>query len=291
MNKAVNGILKLVGFIAVVALIASGFEHLLYAKYLYDRVETTVATYIPIERLDNPNSFNRDYLLNCGRNDSSYFDINIREGQIREVFDELGIQLYFVDYEMEHNHRSSQQVVKDEIDEYINSIDNDLYGIYYVNARYYQDYGSPNYQYCDDCYSTEVQGYLIYGSEVDTWWSTDFQKRYEEILTTSCDYYGGYVMYDDFIQALSLMVSEDTEISNAHDDAMKYATEEAEIEFAKAFIYIGLSLTVVVLVAITSIAKAKRLKDKATAEILSTPISSLAEEELEGLKDEYSDEK
>lgn len=64
MNKVVNGILKLVGFIAVIAIIASGFEHLLYAKYLYDRVETTVATYIPIERLDNPNSFNRDYLLN-----------------------------------------------------------------------------------------------------------------------------------------------------------------------------------------------------------------------------------
>lgn len=290
MNKIVNGILKLVGFIAIVALTASGLEHLAYAKYLYDRVETTVATYIPIERLDNPNSFNRDYLLNSGRNDSSYFDINIREGQIREVFDELGIQLYFVDYEMEHNHRSSQQVVKDEIDKYINSIDSDSYGIYYVNARYYQDYGNPDYQYCDDCYDTEVQGYLIYGDEVNSWWSTDFQKRYEEILTTSCDYYGGYVMYDDFIQTLSLMVSEDSEVSDAHDDAVKYATEEAGVEFAKAFIYIGLSLSVVILAAIISIAKAKRLRDKATVEILNTPISSLVEEEVEDLKDRYSNE-
>ena len=54
---------------------------------------------------------------------------------------------------------------------------------------------------------------------------------------------------------------------------------------------IGIICLIVVLAVITSIAKANRLKDKATAEILRTPISSLVEEELEGLKDKYSDEK
>ena len=130
-------------------------------EYLSDKNNTV---------LENPNGFNRRYHLQLGGNLLTFYKLPDYESKLRTVYDNYGIQLYFVEYVMDYNNQNktiSESLL--EVTDYIK--ENGLldpYGLYYVIAEYDAPLISDSdYDSSSKHWETEVNGLLIYGDYVE----------------------------------------------------------------------------------------------------------------------------
>ena len=272
-----------------IGMVMSGVESLLFSKYLRDKADTNLKKVPYIEGLKNPNHFDDDYFIT---NDPAETMATIAYDQkryIMEIYDELGIQVYFVNYIMNHEHRGSKKEVREEVISYVNDVGLNPYGIYHIEAEYAYEDEDGNYISCSDCWDTELNGFIIKGSKVDEWWDTSIQKTYDNLA----EYVIGYSFDLDvtsFAEVLSLFKSYGNELDTIREDYVKNDEEWANEEFIRGLLFTIIPLTVDILIVAFIVSKLKREKDKELQKILATPISTIASEEVEELKKKYDNQ-
>lgn len=275
-------------FVVLMLFVPTGFEFLDKALVELGVVqETQLDNEQPvIKRLNNPNAFNREYHIKVNGDLYSFYNLANMESKIREVHDNFGIQLYFIEYAMDFTDlRSSSSVVLKEVKEWITEEINDPYGLYYILAEYVIDYDSPAYDENIHYWDTEVEGQVVFGSEVDAWWNTEVQRAFE-YSALAYDYtLNSYNAYDDFVYSISDMIIPGCESTEEEEEPNPFG----HLVVFFLFSVVPILLTVMTIVKDIKAHKAKQAEQKSNEikDILSTPIKTLEEEYAEELKDKY----
>lgn len=244
-------------------------------------------------RLDNPNSFNREYKISRGSL-HTYYRLADNESKIRAIYDTFGIQLYFIEYTLDFEHpNETQEQSMTEVKEWLTTQELDPYGLYHIVAEYDIDYNSPYYDKNHRYWNSQIGVYLVYGEEVDSWWNTDVQLAFEEAADKNDYRIGAYNNYEGFVNSLYNM-----KVKGCNSHTFNATTSIGLDIFAFClFTLAPIGLFIVILV--HDIKKYKRLKKEEelrkeeesrqlTLEILETPIKTLEEEYVESLKNKYN---
>jgi len=291
MKIKISKIIMIVLFmLTAIGMIIHGIESLAFAKYLYRNVDTQVSEGISISRLNNPNPYNRDYIITNDPSEMMGDIVQGNESKLMEIYEELGIQVYVVNYLMDHNHRASKKEVRDEAYEYIISNGIDPYGIYHITAEYNHTDSNGDYISCDKCWDTSVDGYIVYGEEVDKWWTLDIQKYYEEVSNYTLGYISDLYIID-YIDVLSHMISNQNELDDLRTFYVESDKEWAREEFLKGIVFIAIPAVTLILFVFLQVSRAKSERAKRTKDILETPIATLVADEVEEIKNKYNEEK
>lgn len=248
--------------------------------------------------LDNPTGFDRMYHLQFGGDLHTFTKLTTMESKIRSVYDNYGIQLYFVEYVMDYTklHTTVNESVM-EVQQYLK--DNDIlkpYGIYYVVAEYdAPSFMDPDYDASVHYWQTEIAGYVIFGEEADKWWTTAVQKEFERVAEKYEFRFNSYNDYENFINVMSeLRVSGELTTVVPDGDDVSYA----QLALFLIFAVFPIGLAGIVLHADLKRYKAakqkmleeeERIKAEETQRILNTPLRTLEEEQAEDLLNKYND--
>ena len=261
------------------------------------------------QRLNNPNAFNREFEICSGTYDSKFYSVEEHSSYIRDIYDKYGIQIYLLTYSIDYSNgiNRTKQETKEEINAWIDANGKDPYGIYYVLSGYDREWSDVRFKedgIYKDYHKSVVDGYRVYGSEVDKWWSFEVQQAFEKEIE-KCDYYieEGSNCYKDFVKALSGMKLDYSISSKIEDITGATDTEDDGYGIFAAIsvftIFSVLPIGIVVIIISKDIKKArqeKRIREEEearrqyeeTQRILNTPIKTLEEEYAEELKDEYT---
>lgn len=248
--------------------------------------------------LNNPNEFNRMYHIQIGGDLLTFSKLPGMESKIREVYDNYGIQLYFVEYVMDYNNLHA--TLNESIIEVTNYFkDNDLldpYGMYYIVAEYdAPSFNSPEYD--EDVYywDTEIQGYVIYGDKVNKWWTTAVQREFERVAEKYDFRLNSYNNYEEYINVMSEL--------RVQGNLTTVVPDSVETSYGLLAVFIIFSICPLGIAGIILHHDIKRYREKKrkqleeaevarfeeTQRILNTPLKTLEEEQAESLLDKYND--
>lgn len=246
-----------------------------------------------IERIDNPNKFDREYILSSDGNTYLFRDLQQHESKIREFHDTFGIQLYFVTYPMSYNEvrESKESTIEDVINWLKENNKYNEYGLYCIKALYKLDTEmcKPGFSY----YKTELDCYTLFGNEVDSWWNTKIQQIFEKSADKNDLYIGYYNPTKKIVTTYHDMIK----ISSANYIEHASLTWYAFMFCVFTVVPIGFALVII----ITDISKRIKLKkqeklmidlakEAITKQILDTPLKTLEEEHAERLRQKYKEQ-
>lgn len=243
-------------------------------------------------RLNNPNAFNREYKITHGTT-RTYYRLIDHESKLRTVYDNFGIQLYFVEYELdfENPHNSSEDALA-EVKTWLVDKGIDPYGIYHIVAEYRVDYDSPSYDENIKYWNLGVDCHILYGEEVDAWWNTEIQAAFEKACLLNEYRPGTYNNYEGFISSMYIMQIDGC--NSVESITSNNITGDVFVFCLCTLVPIGLFCVVLA----HDLRKHRQLKKQQAeeekrrsynevTEILQTPIKTLEQEYAESLKDKY----